>query len=301
VRALHSGKDRIFVGGDFTSIGGSSRNYLASISTNGTLDSSAPTTNGFVYALESNGGNLYVGGSFTQVTVSSTSSTRNRLAAFSLSDWSLSAFNPNASSTVLSLAAGNSSLYAGGIFSTIGGLTRPLLAKLNLSTGVADAGFDANATGTAVRALLLDEDSAGPLYAAGDFTNLGGGGFSNYQPLDVSTGASAAGGMNANGVVYSLAYDRNSVAGNRALWAGGAFTTFNGSGRLGLARITAPGSAPALAGANADLDSGAIVYALTPDPETHFYCGGSFNQAVDSGDTVTAPNLVGLDASAAPF
>ena len=56
-------------------------------------------------------------------------------------------WNPNANGTVLSIAISGSDIYAGGNFTSIGGLTRKNIAKLNNTDGSADGTWNPDANG----------------------------------------------------------------------------------------------------------------------------------------------------------
>jgi hypothetical protein len=99
VRALELSADgnKVFIGGNFASVGGQPRQNLAAVdATDGSLDPFAPTVTAsgqtpWVYALLANDSKLYVGGAFSIVEGKS----RPRLAAFDLSTGALdSAWRP---------------------------------------------------------------------------------------------------------------------------------------------------------------------------------------------------------------
>lgn len=128
VRSLAISPDgsKLYMSGSFSTVGGVARARLAAVNTaDGTVISAFdPNANNLSYALvlSSDGSTLYAGGAFT--TVGGTA--RNRLAAINTSNGTLvSSFNPNAGGSVQSLALSSdgSRLYAGGDFTTIGGVT----------------------------------------------------------------------------------------------------------------------------------------------------------------------------------
>jgi len=123
-----------------------------------------------VYAVKTDDqGGLYAGGMFSSA--GSTPVTVGRLAKYSGDTWSaVPAGDTGADGAVYALefdASGN--LYAGGDFATIGGISAAKVAKFNGTTWAAmGSGFNA-----AVTSLLYAAD--GYLYAAGPFTDTGGG------------------------------------------------------------------------------------------------------------------------------
>ena len=74
------GSGGFYIGGNFTTVGGTACKNLAHIQSNGTLQSSwCPNPNGTVNVLALSGTTLYVGGAFTTIGVGEP--TRERLAA----------------------------------------------------------------------------------------------------------------------------------------------------------------------------------------------------------------------------
>ncbi|MCB0765562.1 MAG: delta-60 repeat domain-containing protein, partial [Flavobacteriales bacterium] len=65
--AASDGAGGWYIGGAFTSVGGTTRNRLARINADGTLNAWNPNSNNTVYSLAFSGGNVYAGGVFTSV------------------------------------------------------------------------------------------------------------------------------------------------------------------------------------------------------------------------------------------
>src|SRR5437667_5249241 len=92
---------KILIGGEFTTLspnGGAAitRNHIARLNPDGTLDAFNPNANGAVYAIAVQAdGKILAGGTFTNVG----GQTRNYIARLN-SDGTLDAFNPNANSFV---------------------------------------------------------------------------------------------------------------------------------------------------------------------------------------------------------
>jgi len=119
-----------YIGGLFTAVGGVSRNNLAHILADGSVDPAwDPNANDGVSALAVSGGTVYAGGAFTTMISGVTTTTRNYLAAIG-TDGTLGAWNPNANSAVNALAVSGSTVYAGGWFTTMGGTARNYLAAI---------------------------------------------------------------------------------------------------------------------------------------------------------------------------
>ncbi len=65
VKTLQFSGDRLFLGGEFSSVNNSQRNFIAAVDTNGNLLNWAPNLNGVVNKMLWYNGKLYVGGAFT--------------------------------------------------------------------------------------------------------------------------------------------------------------------------------------------------------------------------------------------
>ncbi|MBI3072268.1 MAG: delta-60 repeat domain-containing protein, partial [Deltaproteobacteria bacterium] len=136
ISALAVSGSTVYVAGDFTTIGGGSRNRLAAIGTDGTLQSWDPSPNGYVYTFAVSGSTVYAGGSFTSI---GGQTQWNRLAKFDYgvldTNW-----NPSASSYwgghVHTLTVIGSTVFAGGSFETIGGIPYRNFAPINATTGL---------------------------------------------------------------------------------------------------------------------------------------------------------------------
>lgn len=121
--ALAHDESRLYVGGNLTGIGGSSRRYLASVSTSsGSAKSWAPNPEFVVFSVGvgPEGSRVYAGGA----------GTGGRLAAFDGATGALDGWNPGADSItgVYAVAAGARHLWVGGDFTVIGGRNQPRLA-----------------------------------------------------------------------------------------------------------------------------------------------------------------------------
>jgi hypothetical protein len=217
VYALAMSGSTVYAGGFFTTIGATTRNRLAAIGTDGSLQSWHPNAGGTVNALAVSGTTVYAGGAFTQMGCNTGCSitggpfTRNRLAAIG-TDGSLLSWNPNADGTVRALAASDTTVYAGGDFTTIGGTTRNRLAAFGTDGSL--QAWNPNANNT-VNALAL---SGSTVYAGGQFTSIGGTP-RNYLAAIGTDGSLQSWNPNANSTVSALAVSDSTV------YAGGLLTT----------------------------------------------------------------------------
>src|SRR6185369_10122446 len=105
--------------------------------TTGTATAWNPNVSDVVTSLALSDGTLYVGGYFTQVNTSTTDLTRNRVAAFNLTDGTATDFNQNLDDVVNTLSLNGSSLFVGGNFQHTGQVNRNNLAAIDPITGEA--------------------------------------------------------------------------------------------------------------------------------------------------------------------
>lgn len=161
----------LYVGGEFTAIGGQNRNRLAALSTaDGTATAWNPNANALVSALTLHDGLLYAGGSFGNVG----GLARNRLAALDpATGQAVPTWNPDAgtagSPRIFQLAAAGDRVYAAGLFTQLGGEFRNHVGSVRTANGGATPwNPDLNAV---ARAIVI---TPGAIFVGGDFTTVGG-------------------------------------------------------------------------------------------------------------------------------
>lgn len=227
--------DRVFAGGDFTSVrpagapagtGEQARSNLMSYDvTTGKATAFGPHVNGAVKVLllSADHTTLYVGGQFTLVN----GLRRNRVAAFSVATGALTPLAPNVNSTVSALATIGHVLYLGGSFNQVDGHTRTRLAAYD-ATANALTGW-APAADATVRALVTSPDQAS-VVAAGNFGVLGGRTAHGMGSLDATTGAARAWEATTvikdygdHAAILSLSVDRDTVYGGGYTYGSGNF------------------------------------------------------------------------------
>jgi hypothetical protein len=186
---------------------------------------------------------------------------------------------------VVSLAVSSNTVYAGGDFTTAGGVPASYIAQWNGGSWSAlGSGMDRK-----VRALAV---SGNTLYAGGDFT-LADGASANHVArwngaswLPLSSGVSAT-GSSGDGWVYALA------ASDDALYAAGYFRNAGGVAATNIARWngnswSALGSG--ISGNGSDYLS-AVVWALALSGDDNLYAGGNFSVVGTNGCAFVAEAL----------
>jgi energy-converting hydrogenase Eha subunit B len=196
-------------------------------------------TNGPVYAIAPAGDKVYIGGSFNRVGPytggvfdSIHSVARNNIAALDATTGKALPWNPNAgynsnqSACILALAVSGTTVYAGGIFNTIGGQSRNNIAALDMTTGNATT-WNPNANGR-VQSIAVNGTT---VYAGGTFDSIGGKKRNNIAALDATTGNATSWNPNADDNVNTLDVSGSTV------YAVGGFTTIGGQSRNYIAAL----------------------------------------------------------------
>jgi uncharacterized delta-60 repeat protein len=223
---------KFLIGGVFTYVGGVSRNYIARLNADGTLDAGFnPNANSLLYTVtEQADGKILIGGTFTTVG----GFTRNRIARLNPDGTLDVGFNPDANNWVNSLAVmGGGKILIGGDFTTVGGVARNRIARLN-PDGTLDADFNPNANGSVYSIGVLAD---GKLLIGGDFTTVAGVTRNRIARLNPDGTLDADFNPNASDWARSLA-----VQPDGKVLVGGAFTTIGGVSRNRIARLNANGT-----------------------------------------------------------
>jgi len=278
--------DTIYVGGYFTTINGQSRNNLAALDrATGAATAWDPEAGDSVAALGVSSGVVYAGGGFRIIG----GVKRANLAAIDATTGMATAWNPGASgpsdSTLINaLKVHNTTVYAGGRFTTIGGQSRERLAALSTTTGAANA-WNPAPDGT-VTTLAI---SGTTVYVGRQFTAIGGQNRNNLAAVDTTTGSANGWNPDPNGFITALALTGNT------LYVGGTFSgafapSIGGQPRDGLAALDATtGNATSWRPNNSttsptQTDIGALLVR-----DTTIYIGSG--QGVNAVDTIAGDRL----------
>ncbi len=168
-----------YVGGLFHRVAGVTRNNIAHIRADGTLDAWDPDASSTVGRIVVSGSTLYVCGDFARIG----GQARIHLAALDAATGLATSWNPGAVGPVATLAVYGSTVYVGGSFTSVGGAARSCIAALDATTGLAT---DWNPGGNYdVSAIVVDGTT---IYAAGGFTQIGGEARGGLAALDAVTG-----------------------------------------------------------------------------------------------------------------
>lgn len=147
--------------------------------------------NGQVHALARVGSAMVIGGTFTSVSQPGTTAPvgRTRIAAFDAASGTVSSFNPNVNGSVEAVAAGPmpGTVYIGGTFTSVNGVSANRVALLALNTGQLVPGFSiATGFNGPVNDIVLSD---GHLFVGGMFSKYRGTKHSGIASLNPTTGA----------------------------------------------------------------------------------------------------------------
>ena len=262
-----AGNGDVYAGGFFTTAGGAAANGVAKW--NGSTWSAVGTGTGngandrvSVLAVVGNG-DVYAGGFFTSV---------GGVVANNVAKWNGSTWSPlgtgigmgGIGSNVNALAvAGNGDVYAGGAFTSAGGVAANNVARWN---GSAWSALGTGVGGFSVGVLAVAGN--GDVYAGGNFTQAGGVTANRMAKWNGSAWSALGTGV-GNGYVGALA-----VASNGDVYAGGGFTSIGGVVANNVAKWNGSTWSPLGTGV-----IGAGVSALVVAGNGDLYAGGAFTLA----------------------
>ncbi|MDB5270732.1 MAG: hypothetical protein JWP58_3772 [Hymenobacter sp.] len=286
-----------YVAGSFTIVGNVVANRVARWNGTTWVSLGTGTANGVdgtVNALAVDGtGNVYVGGSFTNAGGNPAS----RVARWNGTAWSALGSGTIATdgtangvgSTVNALAVdGTGIVYAGGGFTTAGGLTANRVARWNgtawsaLGSGTTATDGTANGVGSTVSALAVG--GTGIVYAGGGFTTAGGTAARYVARWNGTTWSALGSGTTAtDGTANGVGSTVNALAvSGTSVYAGGLFTTAGGTAARYVARWN--GTAWSALGSGTTATDGtangvaSLVFALSVSG-SNVYVGGLFTTA----------------------
>ncbi len=263
VRAIGVSGSNVYLGGDFSWVGGTARNYAAAVGTNGTLDPAwNPNPDSDVSAIGVSGSNVYLGGNFTTVG----GITRNHAAAVTAAGaGTLSSWNPDLDGGVLAIGVSGSNVYLGGDFTSAGGTTRNNAAAVDAAGILTSWNPDLNST---VYAIALSDST---VYLGGEFESVGGTARNYAAAVGTDGDLDLDWDPDLSDAVYAIAVSDSTV------YLGGNFDQVGDTERNHLAAVETDG--------DLDLD-------WDPDPDGGVYAIGISESTVYLGGNFTA--IVGI-------
>src|ERR1039458_3982826 len=256
--------NQFVIGGNFTSYNGTSRNGIARLNANGSLDgtflSALSGADGTVWAVAVQpDGKILVGGAFTHIN----GTPCNYIARLNANGVLDASFGVAAICTgpVYALALQpNGQILVGGDFA-VNGQNYGGIARLN-ADGSLDTSFNpGSGTDGTVLSVVVQPD--GKILMGGDFTLVNGSALNSIARLNADGSIDSAGffiGTGADGTVYSILYSTNVTTSvsitnnngtfvtntiastNNSIYVGGQFDSVNGTRRVGFARLNTDGT-----------------------------------------------------------
>jgi uncharacterized delta-60 repeat protein len=206
-------------------------------------------------------GKLIIAGQFTSVL----GQPRNNIARINANGTLDASFNPNADSSVTSLALqADGKILLGGFFTNVGGGARNRIARV-AADGTLDIGFNPNAN---AQIYCIAVQTNGQILLGGAFTNLGASTRNGIARVAVNGILDAGFDPNANSRVVSMA-----VQADGQILLGGLFNSVGGTTRNRIARVAANGSLDTGFDPNAD----AQVTSIAVQADGQILLGGNFN------------------------
>ena len=266
VYAIEVTATKIYIGGNFTQVNGTQRNYLAALNLDGTLDTFwDPDVDDTVYAIYATASAVYAGGNFG--TANSTVATRSRAAAFEIANGAntgtVTAWDPQLDDNVYAISGSGTKIYLGGAFTDVNtGTTRNSIAAVDSTTGAVDTFWNPNIDG-AVKTILVNETI---VYVGGDFSTVNGATARGFTAaFNLANGSDVGTALvwdpDTNGDVDVLAIYNNQI------YIGGEFTEVGAE----LINYTA----------RVHLTTGAIDNTWDPNPD-----GAVFAMVISSGGNI---------------
>ncbi|MGC4234076.1 MAG: delta-60 repeat domain-containing protein [Niabella sp.] len=274
---IPDGAGGIYIGGEFTAVGGQSRVRIARINADGSLHPFFATVDGTIRSMSISGGKLYIGGDFKNVNWVS----RKHIASFDLATGTLTDWEPAVEypggigdNLVYSILATADRLYVGGQFNQVNGQSRMNLVSFDI-TGVTptltDWTPDPNLGGAINGTVFSLVEAEGKLYVGGAFNQIAGQSRLRLVSFDVTTGTPAL----TDWSLQDLGYIQTLWASDGILYASGEFSLINGQTRNRLASFDITGSTPTLTTWTAHANSRVLSFTKVG---SRIYMGGIFTQ-----------------------
>lgn len=289
VRSLATDGVNIFLGGEFTTLGGGAytRNRVARVdAVAGVPDAFSADTDGTVYSLkwDTLTSSLFVTGSFTQANATA----RNNAASFD-NTGTLLAWNPNLNGQGNSIDLLGGLAYVGGYFSAVNaGPTRYGLAAFDKTTGVVDPQTFGITSSSGVTKVAISPANQ-LLYAGGFFGTVQGSEPDGLISFDPATGLLNPPGTSFNAQALDIAFSATYiiVAGFFSSFIGSLsnYLPMFGSYAYGTMNYTNPGELDFFGIPNMDYDPVSQI----------IYGGYQFTTAIGNNGTFARNGLVAYD------
>ena len=263
---------KIIIGGDFTTFNGTTRNRIARLNTDGSLDTTFNPGSGANYDIYTtdiqSDGKIIIGGWFTSFNGTSINGIARLNTDGSLDTTFNSGTGTNSFIQTTAIQS-DGKIIIGGNFTSYSGIARNNIARLN-SDGILDTNFT---TGTGadntIWAITIQAD--GKIIVGGNFTNYNGTSINRIVRLntDGSLDTTFNPDTGANSWIYTTA-----IQSDGKIIIGGNFTTFNGTTRNRIARLNTDGSLDTTFNSGSGADE--AIFATSLQSDGKIIAGGVF-------------------------
>lgn len=285
---------KIYVGGSFTSINGTTVNRIARLNSDGTVDTSfiigSGTSQGFNNTVSEivllSTGKLLVGGTFGSYNGNGTLKNICRLNSDGTLDGTFN-FNNAANTGVYAIKTIGNELFVGGNFTSYAGVPVGRLVKLD-ADGNLDTTYNAGNSGANSSVLNIIDNLDGTIFITGSF-NMYNGLVKNYCAHILADGTPDTTynlATGADGNVSSIVFQPD----NKMI-IGGEFTSYNGTVKNKIARLNTDGTLDTSFNMNGAGANG-TVSAVALQNNGKIIAGGTFTKY--NGNDIT--NLVRINA-----
>ncbi len=223
---IPDGSGGYYVAGQFSVIGGISRNNIAHVLANNQIDPVFnPDVNNYISSLTADGSNIYLSGGFTAVN----GQVRNHVASCNKSNGILTVLDPNVNGPVWTMAISNGILYFGGKFSTVKSVTRNYAAGYDIAANALTS-WNPNLNLDAHK--ILPAPTGSSIFICGAFTTVDGNSIPYATKVNNVTGKPVVSWKpGPNNYIYSA------ILVDSVLYAKGLFTLVNGKPRYYFAAL----------------------------------------------------------------
>lgn len=271
---------RIYVDGSFTTFNGVSRNRLARLNIDGSVDltfNSNAGPNSLINDIQvQSDGKIIINGLFTTYN----GVTRNRIARLNSDgslDTSLPLFNPGTDGGIVETKFDNNGgILLVGSFNTCNGVVRSRICRINAATGELDTSFNpGSGANNSVYSIGTDRNlvvSSGQYYIGGEFTQFNGTNAFRFAKLqtngspDLAFNANVGSGLNSAPFITRIQSDGKIVV-------VGTFSSYGNDERRGIVRLNQNGTIDSSFNPRSGASDSIIYLALSSNNDEFFVVG----------------------------
>jgi uncharacterized delta-60 repeat protein len=270
---------KILIGGDFFSYNGTTRNRIARLNPDGTLDTTFnPGTggNGRIYSIAvQTDGKILIGGTFTGFNGVS----KNRITRLNADGTPDTTFNPGtaANAMVYSIVPQtDGKILISGEFTTFNGSTKNRIARLN-TDGTPDITFTP-VTGASGPVYSMGLQTDGKILISGAFTSYDGVTKNNITRLNTDGTLDTTFNVGGSGVEWSTPFLKLQTDGK--ILIAGQFVSYNNTSIDGIARLNSDGTIDmtfqpkTMVNTNSGTNQKGIINIMTPQSDGKIFIGG---------------------------